>query len=79
MENVMVLAGLATAMALSLLLALGLEWLCLCGAFLLMPSPHARVRPGDTASHGVAVRASLAWARVPNRGLLRLRKAGLDR
>jgi hypothetical protein len=42
MENVMALAGLAAVLALSLVLALGLEWLCLRGAFLLMPSPHAR-------------------------------------
>ena len=78
MENVMALGGFAAVMALSLLLALGLEWLCLRGAFLLLPSPQARVRRG-AASYSARRSASFAWARVPHKGFGRLGKMGLDR
>jgi len=41
MDNLIALGGLAAVMVLSLPLALGLDWLCLRGAFLLLPdSPH---------------------------------------
>lgn len=78
MDNVMTLAEFAAVMALSLGLALGLEWLCLRGAFLLLPSP-ARAQRRGTASRSAARRPSPAWARVPHKGWPRLGRAGLDR
>jgi|GEM_PF-2625930 len=78
MENVMALGGFAVVMALSLLLALGLEWLCLRGAFLLLPSPQARARRG-AATYSARHPASFAWARVAHKGFARLGKTELDR
>jgi hypothetical protein len=42
MNTVMTLAGLGTVTALSFAVALGMEWLCLRGAFLLLPHVHAQ-------------------------------------
>ncbi len=53
MGNLVALGGFAAVMVLSLPLALGLDWLCLRGAFLLLPdSPrHVRVAaPCDSAA-----------------------------
>jgi hypothetical protein len=44
MNTVMALAGLGTVTALSFAVALGMEWLCLRGAFLLLPHVHAKLR-----------------------------------
>jgi hypothetical protein len=52
MDNLIALGGFAAVMVLSLPLALGLDWLCLRGAFLLLSdSPrHVRVAaPCDAA------------------------------
>ncbi len=44
MDTVMTMAGLAAVMALSLPLALALMWLCLFGAFHLLPHSPRRDR-----------------------------------
>jgi len=56
MDSVMALAGLAAVMALSLGLALGLEWLCLRGALLLLPSPAAQAERAALARMGSSSR-----------------------
>ncbi len=53
MDNLIALGGLAAVMVLALPLALGLDWLCLRGAFLLLPDSPRRVRiaaPCDAAA-----------------------------
>ncbi|HJY86487.1 MAG TPA: hypothetical protein VKE24_06575 [Candidatus Acidoferrales bacterium] len=44
MNTVMTLAALATVTALSFAAALGMEWLCLRGAFLLLPHANRKLR-----------------------------------
>ena len=78
MENAMALGEFAAVMVLSLLLALGVEWPCLRGAFLLLPSPQARARH-SAATYSARHRASFVWARVAHKGFARLGKTGLDR
>ena len=74
MANGVDLAGLAAVMALSLALALGLEWLCVRGVFLLLPSANARRSMGRAATPAAMIRAMF-----PRKGLSRLGQAGLDR
>ncbi|MGH9699146.1 MAG: hypothetical protein ACRD5R_11805 [Candidatus Acidiferrales bacterium] len=48
MENIMGLAGLASAIAASIVLALALEWLGLRGLMLLMPSSARQAQTRQT-------------------------------
>ncbi len=76
MDNVMAMAGLAGVMALSLPLALGLVWLCLLGAFHLLPHSPRSVRAAAVPVFGAA---AFRWAVAHSKGLPRAFKAGLDR
>ncbi len=75
MDTVMGMAGLAAVMVLSLPLALALVWLCLFGAFHLLPHSPRRVR----GTAGPIFRAAFRWPRAQSKGLPRAIKAGLDR
>ncbi len=74
MVNWMDVAGLAWVMALSLALALGIEWLCLRGVLLLLPSASARQSIGRAASLSAVTRTTF-----PRKGLPRLSQARFDR
>lgn len=76
MDTVMAMAGLAAVMALSLPLALALMWLCLFGAFHLLPHSPRRVR---VAAGPVFGAAAFRWPVAHSKGLPRAIKAGLDR
>jgi len=74
MAGWMDLAGLAAVTALSLVLALTIEWLCLRGVFLLLPLASARRSMRPAASPAATIRTMF-----PRKGLSRLSQAGLDR
>jgi hypothetical protein len=76
MDTVMAMAGLAAVMALSLPLALAVMWLCLFGAFHLLPHSPRRVR---AAAGPVFRTAAFRWPGAHSKGLPRAFKAGLDR
>ncbi len=76
MDTVMAMAGLAAVMALSLPLALALMWLCLFGAFHLLPHSPRR---GRAAARLVFGAAAFRWSGAHSKGLPRAFKAGLDR
>ncbi len=70
------LTALAAVMALSLPLALGLVWLCLLGAFHLLPHARRRLRAAASPALGTA---GPEWAATHSKGLPRAFQAGLDR
>ncbi len=74
MASWMDLTGLAAVTALSLALALTIEWLCLRGVFLLLPSASARRSIGPATSPAAMIRRMF-----PRKELSRLSQAGLDR
>ena len=76
MDTVMAMAGLAAVMALSLPLALALMWLCLFGAFHLLPHSPRRVRGTAGPVFGAA---AFRWPGAHSKGLPRAIKALLDR
>lgn len=74
MANWMDLTELAAVMVLSLALALGIEWLCLRGVFLLLPSPSAKRSIGHEASPAATIRTMFL-----RKGFSRLSRAGFNR
>jgi len=88
MENLMALVGHAGALAVSVSLSAALVWLCLHGAFSLLPTANLGTRRGLRGATRFAARpAAIGWRRrttrfvVPEaaKGLSRAYKAGLDR
>ncbi len=70
------LTALAAVMVLSLPLALALVWLCLLGAFHLLPQAPRRLRAAASPALGAV---GLKWAVTHSKGLPRAFRAGLDR
>ncbi|MBI3670402.1 MAG: hypothetical protein HY237_11550 [Acidobacteria bacterium] len=84
MENLTGLGAMATVMALSISLALGLVWLCLAGTFRLLPARTDRIPPRLAATSRIAARrAKPSWvsaqSAVVAKGLPGAAQAGLDR
>lgn len=76
MENLITFGWVAVVTALSLALAVGLEWLLLRAAFLLLPGRSGGIRVVPRLSTRGAV---LRWAFLQSRGLPGAEKTGLHR
>ncbi len=80
MEHAMAFARLLAVMALSMWLGLALVWLCLLGAFRLLPARYHHIG-GQTTKAVSSSRAVLRWAphRIADKGLPRAFTQGLER